>query len=112
MPISKSTRWLDPPRRRILLTFGVIAVAGLLACCGAPLGPNSPSLGGIVPGAGGGRTGGIALSPFIKPGTVSTVPYNHYSTLRTIEDVFGLGHLGYAARDSVQPFGSDGLTGK
>jgi hypothetical protein len=64
------------------------------ACCSTPLGPNSVSLGGPVPGPGGGRTGAVAISPFIKPGTVSTTDYNHYSSLRTIEDTFGLQHLG------------------
>ena len=47
------------------------------------------------------------LSPFIKPGTVSTVNYNHYSMLRTIEDIFGLSHLGDAAMPQVKPFSSD-----
>ena len=32
----------------------------------------------------------IAISPFITPGTVSTVSYNHYSYVRTIEDMFHL----------------------
>ena len=36
---------------------------------------------------------------FIKPGTVSTTPYNHYSTLRLVEDLFGLEHLGYAGQN-------------
>ena len=41
-------------------------------------------------GPGGGRIGAVLLSPLIKPGTVSTVDYNHYPPLRTIEDIFGL----------------------
>ena len=32
----------------------------------------------------------MLLSPFIKPGTVNDTPYNHYSLLRTIENLFGL----------------------
>jgi hypothetical protein len=58
-------------------------------------------------GPGGGRTGAVLLSPLIKPGTVSTVPYNHYSLLRTIEDIFGLPHLGNAAMPQVRSFGPD-----
>ena len=58
-------------------------------------------------GPGGGRIGAVLLSPLIKAGTVSTVPYNHYSLLRTIEDIFGLPHLGNAAMPRVRSFGPD-----
>ena len=61
-------------------------------------------------GAGGGRIGAVVLSPFIKPGTKSKAPYNHYSLLRTIEDVFGLGHLGDAKQSQVHSFGPDVYT--
>jgi len=57
--------------------------------------------------SGGGRTGTVLVSPFIKPGVVSTTPYNHYSTLRTIEDLFGLDHLGYAGYPGTADFGRD-----
>jgi hypothetical protein len=50
------------------------------------------------------------LSPFVKPGTVSTVDYNHYSLLRSIEDIFGLSHLGDAAMPQVKSFGPDVYT--
>jgi hypothetical protein len=57
---------------------------------------------------GGDNTGAVLISPFIKPGTISrSVPYNHYSLLRSIEDIFGLGYLGYAGRPGVTSFGSD-----
>jgi hypothetical protein len=56
---------------------------------------------------GGGRIGAVLLSRFIKPGTVSEVPYNHYSLLKSVEDIFGVGHLGYAQQRSVVPFGDD-----
>jgi phosphatidylinositol-3-phosphatase len=45
------------------------------ACCGEGPGPNSPLPG--ITGLGGGRTGTVLVSPFIKPGTVNTTPYNH-----------------------------------
>jgi phospholipase C len=64
------------------------------ACCNEPSGPNTTQPGLI--GAGGGRIGAVALSPFIKPGTVSDTPVNHYDLLRSIEDIFGLPPLGYA----------------
>jgi hypothetical protein len=65
------------------------------ACCGEEAGPASPFPG--VTGPGGGRVGGIVLSPFIKPGTVSKVEYNHYSSLATWETFFGASHLAFAA---------------
>jgi hypothetical protein len=80
------------------------------ACCGetAALGPAHPN----VPepgksGPGGGRVGAVLLSPLIRPGTVSTVDYNHYSLLRTMEDIFGLPYLGDAAMPQVRSFGAD-----
>ncbi len=79
------------------------------ACCGEKSGPNTPSPGGIYPGPGGGRTGAVLLSPCIRPGTKTTVAYNHYSLLRSVEDNFGLAHLGYAAEPGLRPFGADVL---
>lgn len=61
-------------------------------------------------GPGGGDVGLVLLSPFIRPGTVSSVDYNHYSALRTIEDIFSLSHLGDAAMPQVKPFGRDVFT--
>lgn len=78
-------------------------------CCNEPYPPNmgSPNFATQVGGWGGGQTGAIFISRFVKPGTVSPVSYNHYSYLRSIEDLFGLAHLGYAARADVPTFGSD-----
>jgi Phosphoesterase family len=69
------------------------------------------------PTMGGGDTGSVLISPYITPGTVSTRYYNHYSWLRTMEDLFdvdhyspgidGAGHLGYAAQPGLAPFGPD-----
>ena len=66
---------------------------------------------------GGGDTGSVLISPYIRPGTVTTRFYNHYSWLRTIEDLFAVGdaspgldsrgHLGYAAQPGLAPFGRD-----
>ncbi|EST36798.1 hypothetical protein [Streptomyces roseochromogenus] len=54
-------------------------------------------------------------SRYIKPGPVNEQPYNHYSWLRSMEDLFGVrrggtdghGHLGCAAADGLCPFGAD-----
>jgi phosphatidylinositol-3-phosphatase len=73
-----------------------------------PTGPNTPLQG--ITGPGGGRTGAVLISNRIKPGTVSNKPYNHYSLLRSTEDIFGLKHLGYARDPGVAPFGRDVFT--
>jgi hypothetical protein len=75
------------------------------ACCDQQTGPNTPSPG--VTGPGGGRTGTVVISPFVKAGSVNPAEYNHYGLLRSIENIFGLGHLGYAGRDGLKPFGPD-----
>jgi hypothetical protein len=86
------------------------------------------------PTTGGGDTGSVLISPFIKPGSVSTTFYNHYSWLATMEDLFdvsscsgtstdvtlpagtvcggldGQGHIGYAAQVGLTPFGTDIFT--
>jgi hypothetical protein len=80
------------------------------------------------PTPGGGDTGSVLISPFIKPGTSSSKFYNHYSWLRTMEDLFrvskghdhkklpagtvsggldGKGHIGYAAQAGLAGFGAD-----
>jgi hypothetical protein len=82
------------------------------ACCGEQHGPNTPAPGGGSGGPGGGRTGAVLLSPSIRPGTVTGHEYNHYSLLRSIEDAFGLTHLGYAAAPDVRPFGPDVLSAR
>jgi hypothetical protein len=97
----------------ILLTFDEAEASGTNAdsssCCNQPAGPNTPSPGGVLtPGPGGGRIGAIALSRFVKPGTTSTVPYNHYSLLRSLEETFGISeHLGYANELNLATFGDD-----
>jgi hypothetical protein len=76
------------------------------------------------------------ISPLIKPGTVTGTYYNHYSWLRTMEDLLltgrscanpnnadtplfagtvcggldGQGHLGYAAQPGLTAFGPDVFT--
>jgi phospholipase C len=69
----------------------------------SPIGMNGP---GLV-GPGGGRIGAVMLSPFIRPGTVTSTAYNHYALLRSVEDLFDLPHLGYAAQAGLQAFGAD-----
>ena len=101
----------------ILITFdesGDDSDAG--ACCGEVDGlgfddPSHPNMNEVgLYGPGGGRVGALVLSRFVRPGTVSNHAYNHYSQLRTVEDIFGLGHLGDAQQPQVNSFGSDVFT--
>jgi hypothetical protein len=71
--------------------------------------PNTPNAGGLQPGPGGGRIGAVLLSPFIAPGTTNDTPYNHYSFLRTVEDLFSLAPLGNAGL--ATGFGDDVFNG-
>ncbi|WP_244174063.1 alkaline phosphatase family protein, partial [Paraburkholderia ginsengiterrae] len=92
-------------------------------CCSQQPGPNLPAfpqtssltykgmtINLTKQSFGGDRTGAVMISKFIKPGRVSTVQYNHYSMLKSIEDIFQLDHLGYAAQAGLVGFGGDIFT--
>ena len=79
---------------------------GSSACCGERPLPGARFQPGFN-GPGGGRVGAIVLSKYVKPGTVSAVPYNHFSLLRTVEAIFALPFLGYAAEPELRVFGPD-----
>jgi len=94
------------------------------AVAGVMLGARSPSTDPLFSATGattgGGDTRSVLISPYIRPGSVSTRFYNHYSWLRTMEDLFNvrwaspsfdhLGHIGYAAQPGLTPFGRDVFT--
>ena len=61
----------------------------------------------IPGGAAGGRVGALVLSPFTRGGTASDTPYNHFSLLASIEDIFSLPRLGYAGAPGLKSFGAD-----
>ncbi|MFN8215042.1 MAG: alkaline phosphatase family protein [Solirubrobacterales bacterium] len=75
------------------------------ACCGTPEYPNippreetAPATGPVKPSGGGGRVGLLLISPYVEPGTVREDGYyNHFTLLATIEELFELQPLGYAA---------------
>jgi hypothetical protein len=106
-----------------------------LACCNEVTSPNLPpnkDNGFAAPPSaltkGGGQVGAFLVSPYITPGTVSPLSYNHFSYLRSMEDLFdlgptafapgsdGAGHLGYAGRqggstaNAPTSFGADVFT--
>ena len=123
----------------VVLTFDESGFTDSRACpavnqadCHSPTGPNlsnpgfSPILGlfklQTPPAApfvypGGGQVGAVLFNPrFIKAGSINdTGYYNHYSALRSYEDMLGIrhggddgyGHLGYAATAELVPFGPD-----
>jgi phosphatidylinositol-3-phosphatase len=85
------------------------------SCCATPEYPNLPPPSTVAPPAsgpvketgGGGRVGLLLISPFVKSGSVNeTGYYNHFSLLRSIEELFGLQPIGYAANPALSPFDS------
>jgi hypothetical protein len=92
----------------LIVTFDESTSSDTSSCCGEIPGPGSPQPGATGPG--GGQVGAVLLSPCIAPGTVSATPYNHYTMLRSVEDLFALAHIGYAQLPGETSFGSDVFT--
>jgi hypothetical protein len=66
---------------------------------------EEPGQSGPVKAGGGGRVGLLLLSPYVEAGSTSEGGYyNHYSLLRSIEELFGVSALGYAGEPAVTPF--------
>lgn len=92
------------------------------SCCNEPFATDGQPAGGY--GAGGGIVGALVLSPYVAANTKTETEYNHYSLLRTVEDILHLGggddqpaaagHLGlagdYYAGYKMKPFGDDVFT--
>jgi hypothetical protein len=85
------------------------------SCCISPVYPNlppeaaaaEPVTGPVKPAGGGGRVGLLLLSPFVAPGTVNETGYfNHFSLLRSIEELFELKPIGYAGEEALTAFDS------
>ena len=91
----------------LIIAFDEAENGDSAACCNEMPGLNTFNPGGPSPGPGGGRTGAVLISRFIQPGSINDTPYNHYSLLRSIEDLFALPHLGFAAQPGLKPFGMD-----
>jgi hypothetical protein len=90
----------------LFITFDESSISDAASCCAEPAGLNTPMPG--IFGPGGGRTGAILLSPYVKAGSTTDTPYNHYSFLKSLEQVFGIDqYLGYANLPGLQPFGGD-----
>jgi hypothetical protein len=75
------------------------------ACCGETSGPNVAQAG--ILGPGGGRVGALVISRFTAKNTWSTTPYNHYSLLASLEEIFRLPKIGMASSAGLPVFGLD-----
>ena len=84
----------------VVITFDEAEIPEPSACCNEKPGPNSPTPG--LSGPGGGRIGALILSPHVAAGAKVDTPYNHYSMLRTMEDLFAVPHLGFAAAEGLE----------
>ena len=127
MPLIMASPSYQSGQMLVVITSDEGSDSDTTACCNEQPGPNwaypgsSPLLGATptTPGAdpGGGRIGALLLnSTYIQPGTIDTTGfYNHYSALRSYEDLLGLttggtdgaGHIGFAAAAGLTPFGQD-----
>jgi hypothetical protein len=97
----------------IIITSDESSTTDTSSCCNERPGPNQAKPG--LSGPGGGRIGTLVLGHCVVPDATDPRPYNHYSLLRSLEDLFGIrsggtdghGHLGYAAAKKLRPFGKD-----
>ena len=111
MPLIMASPAYQSGQMLVVITSDEGALTDSSPCCGEQSGPNDSSI------TGGGRVGALLLNNrYIAPGTVDTTGYyNHYSALRSYEDLLGLvsggadgeGHLGFAAAAGLTPFGQD-----
>ena len=66
----------------LIITFDEAATGGATAdssaCCGSGPAPNRAGPAGRD-GPGGGRVGAVVIGAAVRPGTITDVPYNHYS---------------------------------
>ena len=93
----------------LVITFDEAELSGdhgdATACCHTPPSPNAAKPG--LTGPGGGRVGALVISARTKPGTTNPTPYNHYALLCSLENVWGLDHLGFAGAPGLTCFGKD-----
>jgi hypothetical protein len=67
---------------------------------------SSLGVGATTPTGGGGQVGLLLISRYVKPDSIDVVDYfNHFSLLATIENLFGMHHLGYAGIPGLPVFG-------
>jgi hypothetical protein len=72
------------------------------SCCDEPPGPFAEHPG--IFGPGGGKVGALILSPLVEAGKTNKHEFNHYSLLKSVEDMFQLDHLGFAQPTDLKTF--------
>jgi hypothetical protein len=100
----------------LIITSDESEISDSSSCCGEKPGPKDARPG--INGPGGGRIGTLMIGKCVAADAKDPTPYNHYSLLRSLEDLYGIttggtdgkGHLGYAAAPGLRPFGSDVFT--
>lgn len=111
MPLIMASPAYESGQMLVVITSDEGELNDSSGCCNEQSGPNDSGI------TGGGKVGALLLnSKYIVPGTLDTTGYyNHYSALRSYEDLLGLtsggadglGHLGFAASPGLIPFGQD-----
>jgi hypothetical protein len=82
---------------------GTTSTAGTTGTAGEA-GTTTPEMTPATP-TGGGRVGLLLISKYTKPGSINvTGEYDDFSLLASLEDLFGLGHLGYAGEAGLLTF--------
>ena len=89
----------------LVITFDEADGGDSTSCCNTPPSPNAAQPGGGGPG--GGRVGALLISSEVAAGTQNAAPYNHYALLCSVENLFGLSHLGFAGAPGLDCFGND-----
>jgi hypothetical protein len=79
---------------------------GLLIVSFGAADPAPPTDPAATPPADPLKTGALLVSPLLTPGGTDAAPYDPYSLLRSIEDLFGLAPLGAAEGKKVRSFAS------
>lgn len=109
-PDADSSACCDTPSYPNLASSGTTGPTGATGATGATgpagaTGPTGAPGGEVNPTGGGGRVGLLLISPYVKPGSVNDTDYfNHYSLLKSVEALFGLTPLGYAADPALPAF--------
>jgi hypothetical protein len=97
----------------IIITSDEADTGDASSCCGEKPGPGEGKPGETGPG--GGRIGALVVGKCVTPNSTDSKRYNHYSLLRSLENIYGIhtggadgkGHLGYAGASGLRPFGHD-----
>ncbi len=89
----------------LMVIFDEAAGGDSSSCCGEIPGPAAPEPGGT--GRAAGAPARCCCRRASRPGPLPDTAYNHYTMLGSVENIFGLSHLGYAGLPDSTYFGTD-----